>query len=109
MTTPILTTEQVKALFASIQDHADAVTNYGSAYSSLYEKQDVNDPQSVKSKLVENKKLSDELSGLKSEKSTDLGKVMLDDIQELIRQDKQVYILGGLTAVSLLIILSFSR
>ena len=109
MPNQILTTEQVKAFFNNIDDHIDAVANYGSAYSSLYEKQDVNDPQSVKSKLVENKKLSDELSGLKSEKSTDLGKVMLDDIQELIRQDKQVYILGGLTAVSLLIILSFSR
>jgi adenine-specific DNA methylase len=109
MSNQILTTEQVKAFLASIEGHADAVTNYKTAYSSLYEKQDVNDPQSVKSKLVENKKLSGELSGLKSKKSTDLGKVMLDDIQELIRQDKQVYILGGLTAVSLLIILSFSR
>ena len=109
MPNQILTTEQVKAYFNNIDDHIDAVTNYKTAYSSLYEKQDVNDPQSVKSKLVENKKLSGELSGLKSKKSTDLGKVMLDDIQELIRQDKQVYILGGLTAVSLLIILSFSR
>jgi len=109
MTTPILTTEQVKAYFDNINDHTDAVANYGSAYSSLYKKQDVNDPQSVKSKLVEHEKLSGELSGLKSKKNTDLGKVMLDDIQELIRQDKQVYILGGLTAVSLLIILSFSR